>query len=102
MWGHTEFLPFAQFQTLPVEQAPFLANIAASISKSSVICGQDVAIFKHGSITLSSVQDFWKGKQGYQVMPCVANVGTSAVLTASGKVEPLWEDRPSRISMWHC
>ena len=98
LWGHTEFLPFAQFQTLPVEQAPFLANIAASISKSSVICGQDVAIFKHGSITLSSVQDFWKGKQGYQVMPCVANVGTSAVLTASGKVEPLWEDRPSRIS----
>ena len=98
LWGHTEFLPFAQFQDLPVEQAPFLANIASSISKSSVICGQDVAVFKHGSITLSSVQDFWKGKQGYQVMPCVANIGRSAVLTASGKVEADWEDRMDRTS----
>jgi hypothetical protein len=98
LWNHTEFQPFAQFQTLPVDQAPFLANIASSISKSSVICGQDVAIFKHGSITLSSVQDFWKGKQGYQVMPCVATIGTSAVLTASGKVEPVWSDRADRIS----
>ena len=50
-------------------------------------------MFKNNSVTLSSAQDFWKGKVGYQQQPCAANVGRTAVLTASGKVKAVWEDR---------
>jgi hypothetical protein len=85
LWNHVDMSAFAQFQSLNVEDFPTLAEGASAISKSSVIMGQDVAIFKHNSVTLSSVQDFWKGKVGYQQMPVVANVGTTAVLTASGE-----------------
>jgi len=85
LWNHVDMAAFAQFQSLNVEDFPTLAEGASAISKSSVIMGQDVAIFKHNSVTLSSVQDFWKGKVGYQQMPVVANVGTTAVLTASGE-----------------
>ncbi|MCG3164729.1 MAG: hypothetical protein POELPBGB_00488 [Bacteroidia bacterium] len=86
LWNHVDMSAFAQFQSLNVEDFPTLAVGASAISKSSVIMGQNVAIFKHNAVTLSSVQDFWKGKVGYQQMPVVANLGTTAVLTASGEV----------------
>ncbi|UPT67338.1 MAG: T9SS type A sorting domain-containing protein [Sphingobacteriales bacterium JAD_PAG50586_3] len=70
-----------------------MSQALSCISQSSVICGQDIAIYKHHSITLSSIQDFWKGKVGFQQYPCVANVGTTAVYTASGNVTPDWEQR---------
>jgi hypothetical protein len=85
LWNHVDFAGFQAFQTLDVNDFPSLTEAAGAITKSSVIMGQDVAIFKHNSVTLSSVQDFWKGKVGYQQMPVVANVGTTAVLTASGE-----------------
>jgi hypothetical protein len=47
------------------------------------------------------VQDFWKGKAGYQQMPVVANVGTTAVLTASGVVHKNWEDRGEKNNNQH-
>jgi hypothetical protein len=97
LWGHEEFEPFEPFSFLPTSLATSFANIASSITKSSVICGQDVYIFKNRSVTLSSIQDFWKGKVGYQAFPCVANLGTTAVLTASGETTD-WGNRPSRTS----
>jgi len=101
MWDHFQFNDFRQFSVLPTELATAAANIASPISKGSVISGQDVAIYKHKTVTLSSTQDLWKGKKGYQLMPVVANTGTTAVMTASGKVIPNWDERPSLDANTH-
>jgi hypothetical protein len=70
----------------------YLENLSV-ISKSTVISGQDVYIFKHHAVTLSSVLDFWKGKVGFQQYPVMANVGTTAVYTWSGQARPDWNNR---------
>jgi len=95
LWNHVDFNPFRSFQNFSTPAIVSLANILTVASKSTVICGQDVEIFKHQGITLSSIKDFWKGKMGYQQYPCVANVGTAAVFTASGKTNVDWELRNS-------
>jgi hypothetical protein len=86
MWDHVDFALLAPLAGLPLEQYPTIANNLSAISKSSVICGQDVAIFKNRSVSLSSIQDFWKGKVGFQQWPIAACVGTTAVYTGSGAV----------------
>ncbi len=93
LWHHVDFAPFRKFSTLPVGAVVLLSNSLTVASKSSLICGQDVVLYKHKTITLSSLKDFWKGKLGYQQFPCVANVGTTAVFTASGIVTAQWGDR---------
>lgn len=85
LWDHKEFKEFTAFKGLPPAIAALGAEVAASISKSSVICGQDVAIFKNKSVVLTSVQDFWKGRKGYQQFPWAANTGTLPVYTFSGE-----------------
>ena len=92
LWNHNDFGAFSQFQTLNVEDFPTLAEGASAISKSSVLMDEDIAIFKHNAVTLSSVQDYWKGKLGYQQFPLAANVGTTAVFTTSGEVLD-WDSR---------
>jgi len=86
MWDHVDFALLAPLAGLPLEQYPTIANNLSAISKSSVISGQDVAIFKNRSVSLSSFQDFWKGKVGFQQWPIAACVGTTAVYTGSGAV----------------
>jgi hypothetical protein len=94
LWKHVDFALLQPLSTILTPQsAPALSSSLSFISKSSVICGEDVAIFKHHSVTLSSIQDFWKGKVGFQQHPCVANVGTTAVYTGSGQVYQDWTDR---------
>lgn len=93
MWQHVDFAPFAGFESFPISTIVSLANSLNVASESSLICGQDVVIYKHKSITLSSIKDFFKGRLGFQQFPCAANVGTTAVYTASGKVFPNWDDR---------
>jgi hypothetical protein len=85
LWGHFEFADFAQFSFLPSNLAPVAAEVASSISKSSGLYNPTITVFKNKSVTLSSIQDFWKGKVGYQEWPVVANAGTTAVYTVSGK-----------------
>jgi hypothetical protein len=103
LWNHTDFellAPLAALQLAP-EDFPETSRLLGALSQSSVICGQDIAIFKHQAVTLSSVQDFWKGKVGFQQYPCVANVGTTAVFTASGKPNIDWELRNSDNANFH-
>lgn len=95
LWNHFEFDDFKQFSFLPPDIAPAFAEIASPISKSSGLYNPNISIFKNKSVTLSSLQDFWKGKNGYQQFPIVANVGTSAVFTISGVPSVDWYDRPS-------
>jgi hypothetical protein len=94
LWGHVDFAllhPLASIVT--PQSAPGLATELSCISESSVISGENISVFKHNSITLASVLDFWKGKVGFQQYPCVANAGTTPVYTASGKVDANWDNR---------
>lgn len=93
MWEHVDFALLEPLAGFPVELYPGIANDLSVISQSSVSCGQDVAIFKNNGVTLSSIQDFWKGKIGFQQHPVVACVGTTAVYPGSGPVFADWEER---------
>jgi hypothetical protein len=88
LWNHVDFTLLKPFSFLPANDFPAITENLNVISKSTLICGQDVAIFKHHAVTLSSVLDFWKGKVGFQQYPSMANVGSSAVYTWSGQVRP--------------
>ena len=101
MWNHVDFEQLAPLQGYPLETYPSLAEGLSSLSKSSVNCDVDVAIFKNGPVTLCSTQDFWKGKLGYQQWPICANSGTSAIYTGSGPVEVDWQDRASTNANEH-
>lgn len=88
LWDHKEFRAFSLFRDLPVGGiVTFASQFAGSISRSSVISGQKVAIFKDKSITLSLVQDFWKGRLGYQQSPWAATTGTLSVSTQAGNLD---------------
>ena len=93
LWNHPDFAPFSALRVLAPQGVVPAANSLNCASESSVICNDTLAIYKHNSVTLSSVQNFWPGKLGYQEYPCVANVGTTAVYTASGKVIADWSAR---------
>ncbi len=84
LWNHGEFKDFKDFKNIPVGLAPVLAKLASSISYSSVNTQADIAIFKNKGVTLSSLQNFWKGRAGYQQWPWSANIDNIAVSTQSG------------------
>lgn len=67
LWDQVDFALLQPIRSIITPAtAPALAESLGCISKSTVISGQDVRIFKHNSITLASVPDFWKGKVGFQ------------------------------------
>ncbi|HLP19037.1 MAG TPA: T9SS type A sorting domain-containing protein [Chitinophagales bacterium] len=102
LWDQVDFALLKPLQPIITPQsAPALAEELSCISKSTVISGQTVSIFKHNAITLSSVPDFWKGKVGFQQHTCVANVGTTAVYLGSGEVHADWEDRNANNANTH-
>ncbi len=101
LWHHIDFTAFRPFSGLSVPLIVSLSNSLRAASESSVLSEASVAIFKRQSITLSSIQNFWKGKVGYQQFPCVANIGTTAVFTASGKIELPWDARPESNANEH-
>lgn len=86
MWEHKEFKPFKDFKGLPVQLAPVIADVASSLSYSSVYMKADIAIYKNRSVTLASVQNYWKGRAGFQQWPWAAGTGTIGVTTQSGNI----------------
>lgn len=101
LWGHEEFEPFAFAQILPASWGNLFAKVAASITRSSYIGNVEIDIFKHGGAVLTSSQDMWKGRAGYQIYPVVATVEDNPVLLRSGEVFPDWQSVPSRRSNDH-
>ncbi len=93
MWEHVDFDLLAPLAGFPADYYPTLSESLTAISKSSVISGQDVHIFKNNGVTLASIHDFHKGKVGFQQWPVVAGVGTAAVYPASGPASPDWSVR---------
>jgi hypothetical protein len=85
MWRHVDFTDFRIISGFdPVTIGTLAPNLRA-IAASTVLAGQNVAVFKNREITLSSIQDFWKGHLGFQQSPVVATVGTTSVITFSGR-----------------
>jgi Secretion system C-terminal sorting domain len=92
LWSQASFKVFAPLSGLGVNNAFPIATALNAASESSVLCTDTISIFKHYSLVLSSIQDYWKGKWGYQQYPCVADIDTTAVYTASGQALP-WSSR---------
>lgn len=84
LWEHKEFDEFALFKDIPVQLVETAATIAGSISRSSLLCQAKVAIFKNKNVTLHSIQDYFKGRAGYQQCPWQATAGILPVYTKSG------------------
>ncbi|MBS1625671.1 MAG: T9SS type A sorting domain-containing protein [Bacteroidetes bacterium] len=101
LWNNYTFQSFRQLSGLPLSLYPQLSQSLNVISYSSLIMDARLAEYKHNSVTLSSTQDFFKGKVGFQQWPCVANVGTTAVYTASGPVYANWEDHSEDNANYH-
>ena len=101
MWEHIDFGAFEPLSNLPPATIAILSNTLSVASTSSLYCGEDVAIFKHNSIVLSSIQDYHKGKVGYQQIACAANVGTTSVLTAAGPIVTPWRNRSEQSGCEH-
>lgn len=89
LWEHKEFKMFKDFKGLPVALAPTIANVASSLSYSSLISDANVYVYKNHSVTLSSIQNYWKGRAGFQQFPWAATTGTIGVTTQSGKISNL-------------
>lgn len=89
LWDHKEFREYSIFRGFPLPLVQLATTIAGSLSRSSLICGQDVAIFKNRGVTLSSIQNYNKGRAGYQQWPWAAAVGPTSVYTQSGNSQAL-------------
>jgi hypothetical protein len=100
MWHHVDFELINQFAGFPVDQYPYITAGLSVVTLTSN-AKADIAIFKNESVTLSSNENFFKGKVGFQQWPVCANSGTSAVYTASGRVEADWSDRNPENANYH-
>jgi len=88
LWTHEAFSDYAQYQSLPSAGFVAAAETAAAISRSSYIGESEVKVYKNRGVVLTSIQDHWKGRKGYQQWPWVATVGKEAVFTRSGTPAP--------------
>lgn len=93
LWRNIVFQQFDALKGLPASTIPSLSQALYSASYSSLLYNDTIVAFKHNSVTLSSVQDYWPGYWGYQQYPCVAGIDTTAVYTASGLVDSIWDNR---------
>ncbi len=100
LWGHYEFQSFAFAQILPPSLGNLFGKISASISRSSYIGKVDIDIFKDDGVVLTSSQDMWKGRKGYQIYPIAATIEDICVFPRSGPIQR-WESVPSRTSNTH-
>ncbi|CAM2011346.1 hypothetical protein [Acanthopleuribacter pedis] len=101
LWEHHDFNDFAGFEGFPAWVASTGSIILASITRSSVLTGVNIAIYKDGPVSLTATQGYWSGRLGYQLFPWVASTGTIAVWTQSGEVKTEWRDRGSMNANTH-
>ncbi len=88
LWDHEAFSDYAQYRSLSSSAFVAAAGTAAAISRSSYIGSSSVRLYKHNGVGLTSIQNHWKGRAGYQQWPWVATVGKEAVFTRSGNPSP--------------
>ncbi|MFT7101887.1 MAG: hypothetical protein ACJAYA_000444 [Bacteroidia bacterium] len=94
MWDHVNFTDFSFISDIVApSQFGALATELDELTVSRTDCGATVAIYKNDETVLTSIQDYWKGKIGFQQWPIAANVGGTAVYMGSGPVEGDWQAR---------
>ena len=83
---HKEFSQFNALTSIPADVVGLGISLfdLEQITESSVLCNEQVAIFRHGPTALSSVQEYWAGNLGYQQVPWMAAIGRVGVWTQSG------------------
>ena len=101
LWTHVDFETFSVLGSIPPENIVTLAENLSAVSAGSVLAGARAHIFRSGDIALASLEDYWKGKVGYQQFTHVATVKDAAVFTSSGPVETDWDDRSSLTQNTH-
>lgn len=101
LWGHVDFQPYQIFRTFNATQIEEISEALESISSSTVLSEHDIKIYKNRSVTLSSIQNSYPGKAGYQQFPFAANIGRSAILPASGELVIPWDDKGSNSANEH-
>lgn len=94
MWNHVDFTDFRIISGLGPQTIATLSQNNPSISVGTVNTGHRYNIFKNREIALTSMPDFWKGNLGFQQAPVVAAVGTTGVLTFSGRLGANGFSRP--------
>ena len=98
LWKHEAFNQHAEIGKIPEKITKFGFKRMGSITRSSVISQSHVALYKNQGVTLSSIQDFWSGRQGYQQWPWVAAIDDVAVWTQSGEVKSNWRERSTSLA----
>jgi len=98
LWNHKAFNQYSEFSKVPEWLAKFGLSHMVSMTRSSVNSKSSVALYKDHGVTLSSIQDFWKGRQGYQQWPWVAAIDDLAVWTQSGEVKNNWKERNHNLA----
>lgn len=88
LWEHEAFADYAQYQSLSSSLFVAASETAAAISRSSYIGESSVKVYKNNGVVLTSIQDHWKGRAGYQQWPWVATVGKEPIFTRSGNPSP--------------
>jgi len=84
LWNHEEFDAVSFGEEIPSGLFEVGVNVLEDISRSSLLVQEYVAMFRNGPVALSSVQNYFKGKLGYQQFPWMATVGTLGVWTQAG------------------
>lgn len=74
------------------------AKIGATFSRSSVLTGTRLNLYKNAGSSLSSMDSYWGGYYGYQQWPMVAVADNVAVWTLSGDVDNWDTYRPYTVN----
>ncbi len=85
LWDHPHFKDLAFLEgksDFLVQQA---SDRAAHMSRSTLLSSVNIGVYKDGGVTLSSIENYNSGYQGYQQMPWIATTGSLPVWTQSGK-----------------
>uniref|UniRef100_A0A6C0HB54 Uncharacterized protein n=1 Tax=viral metagenome TaxID=1070528 RepID=A0A6C0HB54_9ZZZZ len=92
LWGHAHFKlePYKTILSIiPKDVIVSSCNTFKALTDGSKLCDINYHIYNHNFITLTSVENYNRGKMGAQQFPWVANIGGVSVFTQSGKISTL-------------
>ena len=94
MWKSKYFKDYAAFSWLPSPAANDIAYVLQGISTSSLLNGEAV-VFKHKNVMMSSMQDYFGGRKGYQQHPFMSTTGLLVSYPQAGPPLADWSERSS-------
>ena len=92
LWSHKHFKldPYATIlQIVPKDVLTYSSNTVDAFTGGSPLCDIIYHIYNNNYFTLTSMENYKKGKLGAQQLPWIANVGGISVFTQSGKISTI-------------